>query len=195
VSIKLVTPGPEAANPKHPDHARWVKDRTMKMEAEHAAKLGLSVRAAEQANTRQLERLAARKRFAKIPKAPPAKPEMTRKSLDASGVTRKVAPKAKPRPAASSPCKFCGLCHRCKREKRMWQIMRRANQDDQRALSLKMELTALSLAEQKNIDYRDHLGREIAFSRMTTQHDRNRGVTAGIEWVCDRSVPFMGEWR
>lgn len=194
MTIKLVTPSADASDPKHPEHARWVKDRTLKIEADHARATGLSYADAERSNSRQLERLANRRAYASIPKPPKAKRELNKAELLASGVTRKPAPKRAPLGQAPK-CKWCGICHLCKRTRRMVAIMRLAQLGDTRANSLRMELTAISFAEQKNVDYRDHLGREVAFSRMTTQHDRNRGVTAAIEWVCDRSVSFMGEWR
>ncbi len=44
-----------ASNPTHPDHDRWVKDRTLRMEVEHAKVLGLPLRIAEQENQRLLD--------------------------------------------------------------------------------------------------------------------------------------------
>jgi hypothetical protein len=44
VIVKAVTPSAAAASPSHPDHARWVKERTLKQEIEHATLIGGTLR-------------------------------------------------------------------------------------------------------------------------------------------------------
>lgn len=190
MNIKAVTPSASAASPSHPDHARWVKEVTLAQEVAHAQSLGLSSRHAEAENMRQLERLANRKRKPRKPKAP--KKIDTAEQLAKQGVTQRVAPVKKLPPVP--PCKLCGQCLRCKRELRMSQIMTKARQQDPKALSLVQELVAIGFAANARRDYRDAIGRELPFSRLKG-HDYNRAVTAGAEWVCDRSVSFMGQWR
>jgi metallo-beta-lactamase family protein len=56
------------------------------------------------------------------------------------------------------------------------------------------DLTAIMLAALGRKDYKDAIGRELPFSRIAG-HDVDKAVTQGIEWVCDRSVSFMGAWR
>jgi len=190
VSVKAVTPSTAAASPSHPEHARWVKDQTLKIESEYARKLGLSSRDAETENLRNLERLSNRKQKPRKPKAPRKidSPE----AVAASGVTQRAAPK-KPKILPPS-CKWCGLCLRCKREIRLTQITAKARELDQRAIALTAELVAIGFAANARRDYKDALGRELPFSRLKG-HDRDKAVTAGAEWVCDRSTAFMGQWR
>lgn len=198
MSVKLVTPDDAARDPKHPEHARWVKDQTLAREAQHAAAAGLSFRDAETINAANLARLERRKRIA----APKRKRKSKRGEqprndeharLAAAGVIKRPAPPqlVKPRP---SPCNWCGLCVTCKREARLRRIMREAREGDYRARGLVMELVAMAFAAQKRSDYKDSLGRELPFSRLQGR-DRARATTAGAEWVCDRSAAFMGDWR
>jgi hypothetical protein len=186
VKVTAVTPSAAAANPLHPDHARWVKERTLAMEAKHHA----TFRAAELENTRQLERLANRKRKPPKPKKPAPVP--TAEQLAKEGVRVRKAPvrKAPPMP----PCKLCRQCVWCKRAIRVSMIGVKARQQDLRAHALQDELNAIMIAAITNKDYRDAIGRELPFSRITG-HDVDKAVTMGIEWVCDRSVNFMGQWR
>ena len=186
MKVSAVTPSAAAANPSHPDHARWVKETTLGIEAGHHA----TFRDAETANMRSLERLANRKVKPKKPKA--KRKDVTAEQLAKQGVTQRVAP-AKVMPPMP-PCKLCGRCVRCKREFRMSQIMTKARQQDPKALLLVQELVAIGFAAQARKDYKDALGRELPFSRLRG-HDYNRAVTAGAEWVCDRSTAFMGQWR
>lgn len=190
MKVTSVTPTAAAASPSHPDHARWVKEQTLKVEAEYAQKLGLSSRVAEIENQRQLERLANRKQKPRKPKAP--KKIDSPEAVAAAGVTQRVAPKR--RPIAIPSCKWCGLCLRCKREMRLSMITAKARELDQRAIALTAELVAIGFAANGRRDYRDALGRELPFSRLKG-HDRDKAVTQGAEWVCDRSVSFMGQWR
>jgi hypothetical protein len=191
VKITAVTPVAAAASPSHPDHARWVKEQTLKAEIKHAQSLGLSLRHAETENTRQLERLAQRKKKPKKVKAPPRK-DWTAEQLAKEGVTVRAAPKRKA--PQMPPCKLCRQCVWCKRAIRVSHIGMRARRDDHRARALQDELNAIMLAAITRKDYRDALARELPFSRITG-HDVDKAVTMGIEWVCDRSVSFMGQWR
>jgi hypothetical protein len=190
VKITAVTPSVAASNPAHPEHARWVKEQTLAIEANHARARGLSFRAAETENTRQLERLANRKRKPKAPKKP--RNDWTPEQLAKEGVTVRAAPKRKA--PAMPPCKLCRQCVWCKRAIRVSMIGVKARQQDLRARALQDELNAIMIAAVGRKDYRDALSRELPFSRITG-HDVDKAVTMGIEWVCDRSVPFMGQWR
>lgn len=190
MKVDAVTPSPAAANPSHPDHARWVKEQTLKIEAAHAQKLGLSGRDAETENTRQLERLANRKRKSAKPKK--VHRIDTPEHLAREGVTQRAA---KPRKLAPlPPCKLCRRCVWCKRSLRLSKILRHARELDMRAVSLANEITAITSAALARNDYKDAIGRELPFSRITGA-DVDKAVTQGIEWVCDRSVSFMGQWR
>lgn len=186
MSIKAVTPPAAAASPSHPDHSRWVKEQTLKQEIAHHGNL----RAAESANMRALERLANRKR--KPPKQKKPAPVPTSEQLSASGVTIKPAKARKAPPLP--PCKLCRKCTWCRRAIRVSMIGIKSRQEDSRALALQNELLAIMFAAVSRKDYKDAIGRELPFSRITG-HDVDKAVTRGIEWVCDRSVSFMGQWR
>lgn len=186
MKVTAVTPVAAAASPSHPDHARWVKEQTLKQEIAHHG----SLRAAETANIRALERLANRKQKPRKPKKPAPVPTADR--LAASGVTVKpvAARKAPPLP----PCKLCRQCTWCRRAIRVSMIGIKSRQEDLRALALQNELLAIMFAAIQRKDYKDAIGRELPFSRITG-HAVDMAVTQGIEWVCDRSASFMGQWR
>jgi hypothetical protein len=190
VKITAVTPSATAANPSHPDHARWVKEQTLKQEVAHAVANGGTLRDAELRNMIALERLANRKRRPKKAKKP--RKDWTPEQLAKQGVTVREAPK-KP-PPKLPPCKLCRKCVWCKRAIRVSHIGLRARQNDLRAVDLQNELNAIMIAAISRKDYRDAIARELPFSRITG-HDVDKAVTQGIEWVCDRSVSFMGQWR
>jgi hypothetical protein len=190
VKVTAVTPSAAASNPSHPDPARWVKEQTLKIEVANAKNFGLSSRHAEIENTRQLERLANRKRKPKKPK--PARKDWTPEQLAKQGVTVREAPKKAP--PKLPPCRLCRQCVWCKRAIRVSHIGMLARQEDLRARALQDELNAIMIAAITRKDYRDALARELPFSRITG-HDVDKAVTMGIEWVCDRSVNFMGQWR
>lgn len=162
------------------------------MEAQHAQSIGRTFRQAEAENTRQLERLANRKRKPAAPKKPRKIATPSAEQLAKEGVTVRPAPKRKA--PQMPPCKLCRQCVWCKRAIRVSMIGVKARQEDLRALSLQNELNAIVFAASGKRDYRDALGRELPFSRITGI-DVDKAVTQGIEWVCDRSVPFMGQWR
>lgn len=191
MKITAVTPVAAAANPSHPDHARWVKEQTLAIEARNQQAIGGTLRAAEIENSRQLERLANRKRMKRAPKKV-ARPVDNSEQLAKAGVTQRIA---KPRKLAPlPPCKLCRKCVWCKRSLRCSSIARRAREQDMKALALMHEITAITIAAMSRKDYRDALGRELPFSRIV-DHDVDKAVTQGLEWVCDRSVSFMGQWR
>lgn len=190
MKVTAVTPVAAASNPAHPDHDRWVKEVTLKQEIDHARSLGLSLRHAETENSRQLERLANRKRRPKAAKKP--KRIDSPEQLAKEGVTVRPAPKRKA--PALPPCKLCRVCVWCKRAIRVSMIGVKARQQDLKACALQDELNAIMIAAIGRRDYRDALGRELPFSRIVGA-DVDKAVTMGIEWVCDRSTPFMGDWR
>jgi hypothetical protein len=190
VKVTAVTPAAAAANQSHPDHARWVKEQTLKQEVAHARSLGLSSRHAETVNARQLERLANRKR--KPPKTKKPRKDWTPEQLAKEGVTQRVAPPRKVPKAP--PCKYCRKCVWCKRSIRVSMIGVKSRQQDLRARSLQDELNAIVFAALGRKDYKDAIGRELPFSRIAGK-DVDKAVTQGIEWVCDRSASFMGQWR
>jgi hypothetical protein len=190
VKVTAVTPSAAASSPSHPDHARWVKEQTLKQEIAHAQSRGLSARHAENENTRQLERLANRKR--RKPASKKARKDWTPEQLAKEGVTVRAAPKRKA--PQLPPCKLCRVCVWCRRAIRVSHIGLRARQQDVRARTLQDELNAIMVAALTRKDYRDALARELPFSRITGR-DVDKAVTQGIEWVCDRSVSFMGQWR
>lgn len=191
MKITAVTTDAAARNPSHPDHARWVKEQTLAIEARNQRAIGGSFRAAEIENTRQLERLANRKRK-KIPPKNLPRPIDSPEQLAKEGVTVRAAPKRKA--PKLPPCKLCRVCVWCRRAIRVSMIGVKARQQDMRAVSLQNELTAIMLAALGRKDYKDSLARELPFSRITGK-DVDKAVTQGIEWVCDRSVSFMGQWR
>lgn len=190
MKIQAVTPSAAAASPTHPDHARWVKEQTLAIEANHARVNGTSLREAETENMRQLERLANRARRPKKPKK--ARPINTAEQLAKQGVTVREAPKRKA--PQLPPCKLCRKCLWCKRAIRVSMIGVKAQQQDQRAMWLMLELVAIQNAASARKDYKDAIGRELPFSRIVGK-DVDKAVTQGIEWVCDRSATFMGQWR
>lgn len=195
MTIKAVTPSDAARSPNHPDHARWVKEQTLKLEADHAAAVGLSGRDAEVANLANLERMDARKRQDKPKqrkkKVDAAKREVTHADLIKAGVTKKTPEIRKVKPRA---CGYCGVCVSCRREVRVRLIMGKAREGDTLATSLCWELAAIVFAKQKRTDYRDYLGREFPFSRLQGA-DVRKASNRAVDLICDRSVRLLGEWR
>ena len=193
MSIRAVVPSDAAAAPTHPEHARWVKERTLAMEANHATMVGGTFRQAESANLVALDRLASRQAKNK-PRQRPAKRkcrEVTAEDLAAAGVTKKPAEVIA---APASPCSHCGVCMRCKRERRVLAISAGAKAGNLDLVSLMWELSGLLLASQLGNNYRGQTGVEYPFARLTPL-DRSRVRDAGFTFVCDRSTPILGEWR
>lgn len=198
MSVKLVTPAAAASDPKHPDHARWVKERTLGIEADHALAAGLSFRQAEEENARNLERLERRRNAPANPgrakrkaKAPPRNAEHAR----IAGVVKRASKPEIVKPRKSA-CNWCGLCLSCKRETRLRQIMGAARLEGagSAAHALTMELVAVTFASHARRDYKDALGRELPFSRLRGA-DAAKARIMGAEWVCDRSESLFGKWR
>lgn len=188
MKIAPVSAPAQASDPKHPDHDRWVKDRTLKMEVDHAKAVGLPIRVAEAENTRLLERSERierdKKPATKKDKPAAATPNMGRKARVAErGVTVKAA-----KPELSilklSPCGRCGLCRNCQREKRVMLIVSKRKEDRfYKALADSLFLFTLNCS--------GGLGR---FADMR-KRDRDRAITAKAEEVCDASVLRLGEWK
>lgn len=193
MKISAVTVPDAASDPAHPDHDRWVKERTLKMEIEHAKVLGLPMRFAEAENQRLLERseqIAKDKKPAlgKKKKAPAITPEHARQNRAERKAARGVTVKwAAPEVAGAklSPCGRCGTCIRCKREKRVFAMSIKARAGD---LKFAVVLWRLAMYAQQA---QDGTGRFAGVSPS----DANRMVIRRLEEVCDATIPTMGEWR
>jgi hypothetical protein len=202
IIIVGVSPARTAQDPKHPDHARWVKDHTLKMEAEHAQKTGQVFRNAETANLRNLERLDGRKRVRPSQPRRPKKSagerrEERAKQLRDQGVF--VNPVAKVIPAAAASCNKCGQCERCRREARLIAIAAKAREGDLAMMFLMDQCTALVLASQKRIDAKiaptiNSPRRVVPFSLLGTR-ERNRLFVSALNAICNWSVRSLGAWK
>ena len=193
MTIKAVTPSDAAASPSHPGHDRWVKERTLAMEANHIALVGGTFRQAEDANIVALNRMASRQAAAR-PRQKPAKRKrrtVTAAELAEAGVTKKAAPIVQ---APISPCSHCGVCMRCKRERRVLAISSGAKAGNLDLAALMWELSGLLLASQMGTNYRGQTGVEYPFGRVAPT-ERGRMRDAGFTFVCDRSIAILGEWR
>lgn len=192
MKISAVTVPDAASDPKHPDHERWVKEYTLKMEVEHAQRLGLSSRHAETENQRLLERsaqIAKDKKPTAAKKRKPAAitPEQSRKTRAERKAARGVTVRhAKPLVAGAklSPCGRCGTCRRCKREKRIFAMSLKAREGD---LKFAVVLWQLAMYAQQA---QDGTGRFVGVKPA----DANRMVIARLEEVCDATVKTMGPW-
>lgn len=198
--VKANSAPPEAASPSHPQHARWVKERTLAMEIAHQQRIGGTLREAEDANMRSLERLAARRRD-DSPAPQAAAPAGARDDQPNIGHSARVAQRGVTRRAAaeletapSSPCNYCGQCVRCKREARVHAIMARARKDDPAARELTKEMVGAVWAQQQRRDYKSMAGVVYPFSRAKARQ-RQTMLNALIDAVCDRSVKLLGAWR
>lgn len=197
--ITAVSIPASASAPNHPDHARWVKDRTMGMEAAHARRMGIPLEAAEKVNAIALERLAAKKREGvKGPKGP------SKEEVNEGVQARRAKSGVKVRDgvaygARKSACNWCGRCLNCKREQRTIEILKRAREGDKRMHWYALSMTALMFAFQKRIDCKvsptKHARkREVAFSRMKYQQRINAFMSAMAQ-ICDWSEQHLGRWR
>lgn len=194
MSVRLVTPAATASSPSHPDHARWVKERTLEVEARHANVIGGSIRDAEDANARNLIRLDARKRESKPKLVKQAvdvgSREITHADLKEAGVTKRRAQVVK---VAPYRCKHCGMCRRCKRELRVSEIMRRNRIGDSSVMAYANSLAVMVLAHGLRKLYRDG-SVEFRFNELDGLQ-RNRALLAATELICERSSATMGAWR
>lgn len=183
MKVEPVTYTDATASPAHPDHARWVKDKTLAMEIEHAKVMGGSLRNAEDENNRLLARMeqVARGRTRPRPERP-RKPRPER--LAERGVTMKTPARELTRHELS-PCGRCGTCRRCKRERRVLLMSQKALEGDVKLISI---LWHMSMVAQQA---KDGTGK---FHGMPAR-DANRFVIALIERACDDSIASMGAWR
>lgn len=153
-----------------------VKDATLKMEVEHAQRLGLPTRVAEAENVRMLERS---ERIAKDAKPAPAKRTDHQQRKADRGVTSKTA-----KPELSilklSPCGRCGTCRNCFREKRVLLIIQKRKED--RFLG-RLAQTLISAALR------------VGKYSLLSERDFSRAIAATAEEACNLSVPRLGEWR
>ena len=179
---------PDAArDPKHPDHDRWVKEHTLRMEVEHAKVVGLGLRHAESENIRLLERMEALAREQKPKQAARPRKSRQQRMLERAVEVREALPRRGEMTwLSSSPCGRCGLCVACRREKRILAISQRATQQKD-PWSLKVMWGIVLFMNRINGGAGEYRGLSKA--------DINRRVTAEAERVCDESVKFFGEWR
>lgn len=188
MKVAAVTPSEDASNPSHPDHDRWVKEKTLKMEVDHANALGLPLRYAETENLRLLERS---ERIAND------KPKGLSKKKHAPGTNAGHGERQKKRGVTVraakpivpgmklSPCGRCGTCVRCKREKRVFAMSLKAREGDHKFTVILWRLAMYAQQAQ------DGTGPFVG----TNPADANRMVIRKLEEVCDATVPTMGPWR
>lgn len=151
-----------------------IKAATLKMEVEHARRLGLPTRVAEAENVRMLERS---ERIAKDAKPAPKNTGHQRRKVDRGVTTRTVSPHV--RQLKPSPCGRCGLCRNCMRERRVLLIMQK-RKEDRFFAGLAKTLVEAAM----------RLGR---FQHMV-KRDYDRAVAATCEVACNLSIPRLGEW-
>lgn len=183
MKVTGVTTPDAAADVLHPDHPRWVKERTLAMEVAHAQRTGGTLRDAEAENARLLARMEALARAEKP--APQALERASREERHRErGVfTRPVTPRL---PGSElSPCGRCGTCRRCKREKRVYAMILKARAGDKRFEAAVKRLGLLAIAAQNGIGM---------FAAMTPA-DADRYITRRTEDICDSTIPTLGQWR
>lgn len=179
MKVTAVSVSDAASDPAHPDHDRWVKDVTLKMEVEHAKRVGLPLRVAEAENARLLE---LSERTAGTTTPAPKKPRQQR--MRERGVSRR-APRKRVPAAHLSPCGRCGTCRACMRERRILKIIQKSRLGDQDMLSMALEVTATLMNAMKCIG---------PFKDLSAE-DSDRVVANAAESICDRSIRWLGEWR
>jgi hypothetical protein len=185
MKIAAVTAPDAASDPAHPDHDAWVKDHTLKMEIEHAKRVGIPLRVAEAENQRLLERSARIARETSKPKKPKPAPRTTRQQRHRQrSVTIRAAKPIVPG-AAMSPCGRCGVCRRCMRERRILKIIQKGRAGDQFMFSLALEMTATLM---------NAMNCRGPFKDLSPA-DSDRMVANAAESICDRSIRWLGEWR
>lgn len=180
MTVTAVVAPDAASDPAHPDHDRWVKERTLKMEIDHAIALGLPLAYAEAENVRLLERAE------QIAKATPRKIDKPKKNIGHNerllqrGVTKRAADKQYDEPKR---CK-CGVCPGCKRAHRIVLIMQMGRQNKTLGdLAKKLMLVSLQASS--------GTGR---FSGLN-KRDTARALHAYVDAACDASVRELGAWR
>jgi hypothetical protein len=196
--VRSNEPSEAAASPAHVDHPRWLKARTLAMEVAHASKRGGTLREAEAANATALARLEVSKRAARPVLAADKVANARRREerRDQLGVVKR--PVAPPPPVIDD-CK-CNACQKCARRARLAQIMLRARQGDTAMRWLADNLVALHLAFQKRIDAKIAPSprarcREVGFSRMRLNAERNLAFIGAVDSICDWSTRALGGWR
>lgn len=176
MKVAAVTPVDAAADPKHADHDRWVKERTLAMEVAHAQRMGGTFRDAEAENARLLQRMEA---LARNEKPTIAKPRRSRQErmLERAVEVREALPRPKTLTwLGSSPCGRCGTCRACMRERRVLAISHLATQQrDPWAMSSMWKISLLLL-------------------KLTGRADAAKRATVAAEKLCDESVKRMGAW-
>lgn len=188
MKVSAVTPTAAASDPAHPDHESWVKDTTLKMEMEHAKRVGISTRDAEAENARMLER-SARIAADATPAKKKGKPAAVTPNMGHAqrkkqrGVTTRFA-----KPEISllklSPCGRCGVCRNCMRERRVLLIVQKRKDDAfLRALSDSLFMFTLRASG------------GFGEFKFLSKRDIDRAITAKAEETCNLSIPRLGEWR
>lgn len=195
MSVELQQAPAAASSPSHPDHTRWVKERMLEREVSWLRGLGLDpgARAVEQKIDEGMLRLAARKREKRQLRdirQPATRPDrdVARELAAESGYDfHRGAPRPLPvrAPRPFYPCLHCGVCDRCRREKRAMNIIRMARAGDDQCTPLAYAIIGAAMRAQ---------ARSHEFEGLTS-HDANRVLTRIIEDVCDKSVRFAGAWR
>lgn len=176
MTIAAVTPPDAASDPKHPDHDRWVKDRTLKMEIEHAQAAGLTLRHAETENARLLARAEMKAKEAPAVIAKPSRMAREKRHAD-RGITRR-APKPEKKPECA-----CGACIPCRRKMRVLALYQGRANPGLRKLSDDISAAYLAAITSKG-----------SFSGLRPK-DATRALAAKIDSICDASVFLMGGWR
>lgn len=176
MKVIAVTPSAAASDPAHPDHDRWVKETTLKMEVEHAERVGKTLREAEAENAYWLNRSA---RIQPANNTKPTKPRRSREQrLSERGVTVRPAPLV--RPLKPSPCGRCGVCRSCMRERRVVLILQKRN-ESQFLANLAHGLLKASM----------RIGKFAGLSKR----DYERAVVAACESACEASISRLGDWK
>lgn len=187
MKVTGVTPTDAASDPLHPDHDRWVKERTLAIEVAHAERTGGTLRDAERENARMLIRMEALARSEKIKTQPDPHKSRRQRFLERAVEVREALPKRDPGVTwlKSSPCGRCGVCRPCMRERRILALGRMATQQKEpQALALMWDMFAyLARSATKAGEFRDK-----------SESDINRMVTAKAEAICDQSVRWLGAW-
>lgn len=181
MKVTAVTPTDAAADPAHPDHDRWVKETTLKVEVEHAKRMGRSYRDAETENNFWLQRA---ERLAQIAKPEPSKPRQSHRERAAERGVTVTAPRKEISILKLSPCGRCGTCPNCMRERRVLSIMQKRKED----------VFTAGLAGRLSVAAFSYSTRSGAFRGMS-KRDADRKLTALVEEVCDASMTKMGDWR
>lgn len=189
MKVTAVTPADNASDPKHPDHDRWVKETTLKMEVEHAKRVGLPLRVAEAENLRLLERseqIAKSQKPATKKKPAAVTADMPRKGHRQRVLERGVTVK-KAGPEISllklSPCGRCGTCRNCMRERRVLLIVQK-RKDDAFLGALANRLFIAGL----------HASARVGKFKGLSKRDVDRALTVQAESACDASVRLLGNW-